>query len=86
MPFGVHQIHVERWIGHDEVAFAGEVVLVLVVGDGLGDLPLKPMHREVHLGDADGVAILLLAVEDDFLRGVAALVLDEVARLHEHAA
>ena len=35
---------------------------------------------------ADGVAVLLLAVEDDLLRCVAARVLDEVAGLHEHAA
>ena len=83
---GVHQVHVEGRIGHHEVALAGEGVLVLVVGDGLGDLPLQPVHREVHLGDADGVAVLLLAVEDDLLRRVAALVLDEVAGLHEHAA
>ena len=44
------------------------------------------MHREVHLGDADGVAVLLLSVEDGLLGRVAALVLDEVAGLHEHAA
>ena len=44
------------------------------------------MHREVHLGDANSVAVLLLTVEDDLLRRVSALVLNEVAGLHEHAA
>ena len=83
---GIHQVHVERRIGHHEVALADQRVLVLVVGDGLGDLSLQPVDGEVHLGDADGVAVLLLAVEDDLLRRVAALVLDEVAGLHEHAA
>ena len=72
--------------GHDEVALAGQDVLVLVVGDGLGDLSLQPVDREVHLGDADCVAVLLLAVEDDLLRRVATLMLDEVAGLDEHPA
>ena len=83
---GIDQVHVEGRIGHDEVALADQGVLVLVVGDGLGDLSLQAVDGEVHLGDADGVAVLLLAVEDDLLRRVAALVLDEVAGLDEHAA
>ena len=83
---GIHEVHVERRIGHDEVALADQGVLVLVVGDGLGDLALQPVDGEVHLGDADGVAVFLLAVEHDLLGGVAALVLDEVAGLDEHAA
>ena len=73
MLLGVHQVHVERRIGHHEVALADQVVLVLVVGDGLGDVAFQPVDGEVHLGEADGVAVLLLAVEDDPLRGVAAL-------------
>ena len=83
---GVDQVHVEGRIGHHEVALADQGVLVLVVGDGLGDLAFQPVDGEVHLGDADGVAVLLLAVEDDLLRRVPALVLDEVAGLDEHAA
>ena len=61
-------------------------MLVLVIGDGLGDLAFQPVDGEIHLGDADGVAVLLLPVEDDLLGRIAALVLDEVAGLHEHAA
>ena len=72
-PFGVDEVDVEGRIGHDEVALADQGVLVLVVGDGLGDLAFQPVDGEVHLGDADGVAVLLLAVEDDLLRRVAAL-------------
>ena len=60
-------------------------MLVLVVGDGLGNLPLEPVYGKIHLRDADRVAVLLLAVEDHLLRRVAALMLDEVAGLHEHA-
>ena len=82
----IDEVHVEGWIGHDEVALARKGVLVLVVGDGLGDFPLQPVDGEVHLGDADGVAVLLLPVEDDLLRGIAALLLDEVAGLDKHAA
>src|SRR6266545_5281656 len=85
-PFGVHEVYVERRIRHHEVALAGEAVLVLIIGDGLRDLAFQAVHREVHLGDADGVSVLLLSVEDDLLRSVAAFVLDEVAALDEHAA
>ena len=46
----------------------------------------KAVDREVHLGDADGVAVLLLAIEDDPLRYVGTFLLDEVAGLHEHPA
>jgi hypothetical protein len=37
---GIHQVDVERRIGPHEVAPAGKAVLVLVVGDSLGDLSL----------------------------------------------
>jgi hypothetical protein len=84
--FGIHQVHVKGWIGHDEVATSGKVVLVMVVGDGFGYLPLQSVHGEVHLGDADGFAVLFLPIEDNLLSSIAALMLDEVARLHKHAA
>ena len=60
-------------------------MLVLVVGDGLGNLTFQTVDCEVHLGDADGIAVLFLAVEDDLLRRVPALMPDEVAGLDEHA-
>jgi hypothetical protein len=60
-------------------------VLVFVVGDRLGDFARQPVHGQVHEGNVDGVRVLLLAVEDDLLGGVAAGVLDEVAGLDEHA-
>ena len=44
------------------------------------------MDRQVHLGDADRVAVFLLAEEDGLLCRVAALLLDEVAGLDEHPA
>jgi hypothetical protein len=40
-PHRVYQVHVEGWIGHHEVALADQGVLVLVAGDGLGDLSLQ---------------------------------------------
>jgi hypothetical protein len=82
---GVDEVDVEGRIGHHEVALANQGMLVLVVGDGLGNLSLQAVDGEVHLCDADGVAVLLLTVEDDLLRCVAALVLNEVAGLNEHA-
>ena len=50
---GVHFVHVERRIGHDEVALAGQLVRVLVVGDGFVPGPdgaLQTMNGEVDLG------------------------------------
>src|SRR5262249_25860423 len=82
----VHQVDVKGRIGHHEVALADKSMLILVVGNGLGDLALQPMDGEVHLGDVDGIAVLLLAVKDDIPGRVPALVLDEMAGLHEHAA
>ena len=61
-------------------------MLILVVGDGLSDLPFQPMDGEIHLGDANGVAVFLLAVEHDFLCCVSALILDEMTGLDEHTA
>ena len=46
---------------------------------------LQPVDGEVHLGDADGIAVLLLAVKDDLAGGVAAVVFDEMAGLDGHA-
>lgn len=89
----VYQIHVERGIRHDEVALARlqgllrrQIVLVLVIGERLGDLPFQSVHREIHLGDVDRIAVFLLAIKHDLLRRVAAFMFDEVAGLHEHAA
>ena len=70
---GVHHVHVERRIGHDEVALADEVVLVFVVGDGLADVALQAVDGEVHLGEADGGRGLLLTVEGDAMAGVLAV-------------
>ena len=86
---GVHFVHVERRIGHDEVALAGQFVRVLVVGDGFVSGPngaLQAMNGEVDLGQLRGGLVLLVAVERDPLHRVLAFVLDEVARLHKHAA
>ena len=86
---GVHFVHVEGRIGHHEIALSDQLVRVLVVGDGLvagADPALQPVHGEVDLGQLRGGFVLLVAVERDPLHRVLAGVLDEVARLHEHAA
>ena len=62
---------------------------ILVVGNGLvpgPDLALQPVHGEVDLGDPRGRLVLLVAVEGHSFHRVAVFSLDEVARLHEHAA
>ena len=85
----VHLVHVERRIGHHEVALSGKLVRVLVVGDGLvtgADSALQPVDGEVDLGELRSGLVLLVAVERDPLHSVLARVLDEVARLHEHPA
>ena len=85
-PLGIDQIDIERRIGHHEVAFAIERVLILVIRDGVGDFAFETMNGQIHFGDANGIGVFLLSVEDDLLRRVAALMLDEVTGLHEHSA
>ena len=82
----IHQGHIERRIGHHEVALADKGVLVLVVGDGLGDLAFQSMHRQVHLGEANGVGVLLLSIENRQPCGLAPLLFNEVAGLDQHSA
>ena len=62
---------------------------VLVVGDGLvagPDPALKPVDGKVDLRELRGGLVLLVTVEGDPFHRVLTLVLNEVARLHEHAA
>ena len=77
---------VEGGIGHDEVELFDRVVEVLVVGIAFPDVAAEAVNSEVHVGEPDGVTGLLLAVDRQLLARVAAVTLDEVGRLHEHAA
>ena len=84
--FGIHHIHVERRIGHDEIALAPDGMDILVEGVRFPDVSFQTVDGEVHLGQPDGCGGLLLAVESDLVAGLLPLPLDEVAGLHEHAA
>ena len=77
--FGVDHIHIERRIGHHEIAPAEELVLVLVERVRLADVTLETVNREVHLGEADCGGRLLLTKKRDAVTGVLAEALDEVA-------
>ncbi len=79
-------INVEGWIGHHEIALAGELVRVFVVGDGFLDVAFETVHGEVHIGESDRRRVLLHAIEGDTLGRVLVHVLDEMRTLHEHTA
>jgi len=49
-------------------------------------VPCRPVDREVDLREPCGRLVLLVTIERDPLHRVQAGILDEVARLHEHAA
>ena len=49
-------------------------------------VPLQAVNGEVDLRELGGRLVLLVAIERDALHRVLAGILDEVARLHEHAA
>ena len=83
---GVDLVDVERRIGHDVVGPAEQLVRVFVVGDGLPDVALEPVHGEVHFGEADGGLVLLDAAEGEALRGALAVLLHGAGALDEHAA
>ena len=59
---------------------------VFVVGVAFADVAAEAVNGEVHLGEIDGVAGLLLAVDRQLFAGVVAVALHEMRRLHEHAA
>lgn len=86
LSLGIDQIDIEWRIGHHEVAFAIERVLILVVRDGIGDLAFEAVNGQIHFCDANGIGVLLLPVKDDLLCSVAALMLDEMTGLYEHSA
>ena len=76
---GVDHIDVEGWIGHHEVALAVQIVLVLVEGVGLDNIPFQAMHCQVHLCQTDRGGRLFLAEERDPMGGVFAEAFNEVA-------
>jgi hypothetical protein len=61
-------------------------VRVFVVGVGLAHVARQAVHREVHLGQLDGVTGLLGAEHGELACGVLLVALHEGRRLHEHAA
>ena len=75
---------VERRVGEDVVGL--EVgVAVVVEGVAVGDLGVDAADGEVHLGEAPGRVVGLLAVDAD-VADAAAVRLDELLALDEHAA
>src|SRR2546429_126771 len=83
---------VDRRIGHDEVTVAPEWISIpqamhiFVKRVRLADVTFQPVDGEVHLREADRGLRLLLAKERNPVGSVEAKMLDEMARLDEHAA
>ena len=82
---GIDLIHVEGGIGHDKVRLMQQFVGIFVVGDGFLDIPFEAVHRQVHLGQADGGSVLFQAVEGELLRGVFMPLLHPPSTLHKHS-
>ena len=83
---GVDLVHVKGRIGHDIVSLAHQFMGIFVISDGLLDITLQAMYRQVHLGQADGGGILLQSVEGELLGGVFVVLFHHTGALHEHAA
>ena len=64
--FFVHRVDVEGRVGEDEVEAAGGGVRVVVVADGLLDVALQPVNREIHTAKVAGGAFLFLSVDGEF--------------------
>ncbi len=79
-------VHVERRIGHHEIGLAHQLVGVFIVGDGLLDVPLQPVDRQIHLGQPDGGGVLFHPVEGQPLGRVRLPPFHEMGALDEHAA
>ncbi|MGA7394413.1 MAG: hypothetical protein WBW78_17290 [Terrimicrobiaceae bacterium] len=88
-PLLVHGVHVERWVGEDEVEAAGGVVRVVVVAVDLAavaDVAFEAMHGEVQAAEAAGFVGLLDAVDGEFRAGVLLVLGHEAGGRDEHAA
>ena len=62
---------------------------IFVVGVGLFDFAAQTIHREIHLGEVDGLESLFLPINEHAAVAVLqflAMLLNELRRLHEHAA
>ena len=78
--------HVERWVGQDEVGLqVGMLVRVERVFPAAGQVAVDAVDSQVHLGQAPGPLVGLLAVDGDVV-AAAAVGEDELLRLDEHAA
>ena len=77
---------VERRIGEDEVGLqVGMEIALEGVGVLGAEIGFDAANGEVHLGEAPGGGVALLAVDADVAEP-AAVGFDELLRLHEHAA
>ena len=82
----VYGVHIERWIGEDEVEATGALVQVLVVRVGLADIAFEAVHGEVHAAKSNGGADFFLTVDGEFGRWILSVLVHEAGALHEHAA
>ena len=84
--FLVDGVDVEGRIRKDEVELSRGGVGIVVVADGLLDIPLEAMDGEVHAAEVGGGAFFLLAEDGELLGGVLPMLGDEAGALDEHAA
>lgn len=84
--FLVDGVDVEGRVREDEVELPRGGVGVVVVADGLLDIPLEAVDSEVHAAEVGGGAFFLLAEDGELLGGVLPMLGDEAGTLDEHAA
>ena len=84
--FLVDGVDVKGRVREDEVEPSRGGVGVVVVADGLLDIPLEAVDGEVHAAKVGGGAFLLLAEDGELLGGVLPVLGDEAGALDEHAA
>src|SRR5439155_20483608 len=62
-------------IGQDKVETAGGVVRIVVVGDGFANVPFKSVDGQIHSAQPHRLANFFVAVNGEFLGGVAGVAL-----------
>jgi len=82
----VDAIHVEWRIGHDEVELADDREGFLIIAVGFADRTTKPVHGEVHAGEALRFRHLFDAEDGQLLLWLLPVRPHELRRVHEHAA
>jgi len=84
-PLLVNLVHIERRVRHHKIKLGRAGVHILVITVALPDIPVQPMHRQIHAAQSHRLGHLLLPINAD-ARLTAPPAAHKLRRLHKHTA